>query len=384
MTDAAAAITEQAVERFADAYFRSLGADIDKDSRRWTVTIPDDADTDVELDGATLVVTTEPDAVDDGEIALAPGSAFVERLFDEAAEKCPVGSISLTGDDVAFRLPEWLEASTVDVVDQSFTPYYDRRAICVLFHVGIETVSEYETDELRAVAVDRNDHESRPRLAETYLDLAERMDATFSADNSFATDTVRECLEAAQGIAEDDVGSVIEETRRRATRASEVELEEYREYVIQRLDELNAESDRLSGRIEEATEKVDTASEQGERVEALRERKQLRAERDELHEERDELQTAIDTDFPERRREIRDRHALTVRIRPVTLTGVKYERGDLELTLKDGETVVTEMFPFAVGTGILDERHCDQCGTVLSKENPLALVDGHIRGEDCC
>ena len=384
MTDAAAAITEEAVERFADVYLRSLGADIDKDGRRWTVTLPDDADTNVEIDGATLVVTTETDAVDDDEIALAPGSAFVERLFDEAAEKCPTGTLALTGDDVALRLPAWLEASSVDVVDQSFTPYYDRRAICALFHVGIETVSEYETDELRAVAVDRNDLESRPRLAETYLDLAERMDGTLSSGGSFAPDTVRECLEAAQEIAKDDVGSVVEETRHRATRASEVELEEYREYVTQRLDELTAEIDRLSVRIEKTTEKVDTSSEQSERVAALRERKRLRAERDELREERDELQTAIDAGFPERRREIRDRHALTVRIRPVTLTGVKYERGDLELTLNDGDTVVTETFPFAVGSGILDEQQCDRCGTALSKDNPLALDGRYIRGEDCC
>lgn len=384
MTDAALPVTERAVERFAEAYLTSLGAEIRKEGRQWWVELPEDAATELDLDGAVLEITDDPAEVGDEALAIAPESPFVERMLDEAADRTPVGSLSLTGDQVEIKLPPWLTDGSVDVVERSFTPYYDRRAICALFHVGIETVSEYETDELRAVAVDRNDLESRPRLAETYLDLAERMDGTLSSGGSFAPDTVRECLEAAQEIAKDDVGSVVEETRHRATRASEVELEEYREYVNQRLDELNGEIDRLSDRIEEATEKVDTSSEQSERVAALRERKRLRAERDELREERDELQTAIDAGFPERRREIRDRHALTVRIRPVTLTGVKYERGDLELTLNDGDTVVTETFPFAVGSGILDEQQCDRCGTALSKDNPLALDGRYIRGEDCC
>jgi len=50
MTDAALPVTERAVERFTEAYLRSLGAEIEKRGRQWTVTLPADADTALELD----------------------------------------------------------------------------------------------------------------------------------------------------------------------------------------------------------------------------------------------------------------------------------------------------------------------------------------------
>lgn len=60
MTDAALPVTEQAVERFVERYLESLGAEIEKAGRQWSVTMPDDADTDIQLYDAVLGGCTEP------------------------------------------------------------------------------------------------------------------------------------------------------------------------------------------------------------------------------------------------------------------------------------------------------------------------------------
>jgi hypothetical protein len=387
MTDAALAMTESTVEGFVESYLTALGADIRKDGRQWRVTLPEDADTDLELDGATLVVTNDPDEVGGDEIAVAPESAFVERLLDEAAERNPVGSLELTGETVDVRLPPWLDESDVEVLDHSFTPYYDRKALCVLFHVGIETVSEYQSEELRAVALDLGGGDRLPALAETYLKLAEEGGERIESgtgldegDHGRVEDTLTEAREAV----EHDVEPLVEDVRERATRAATVELEEYREYARERLGELDDELDRLSERIEETTETVEATSEQGERVEALRERKELRRERDDLREEREELRAEMEADFPERRRQVRDRHSLTVRIRPVALAGVTYERGDLSVSVRDGDATVELSFAYGVGVGVTDEAQCGNCGTRLGGSNPLALDGESVAGANCC
>lgn len=387
MTDAALAMTESAIEGFVESYLTALGADIQKDGRRWTVTLPEDADTDLSFDGATLVVTNDPDEVDGEEIAVAAESAFVERLLDEAAERNPVGNLELTGETVDMRLPPWLAESDVEVLDHSFTPYYDRKALCALFHVGIETVSEYQSEELRAVALDLGRGDRLPALAETYLQLAEEGGERFESGaelDSEAAGRIKDTLAEAREAVETDVEPLVEDVRERATRAATVELEEYREYARQRLDELDEELDRLSERIEETTEVVETTSEQGERVEALRERKELRRERDDLREEREELRAELEADFPERRRQVRDRHSLTVRIRPVALAGVTFERGDLSVSVRDGGATAELSFAYGVGVGVTDAPHCGDCGVRLDRSNPLALEGESVVGANCC
>jgi hypothetical protein len=384
MTEAALPVTERAVERLAEAYLVSLGATVRKDGRRWSVTLPEGADTDLPLDGATLVVTNDPDEVDDEEIALAPESGFVERLIDEVAERHQVGSLAFTGEALDLRLPPWLEAGDVDIVERSFTPYYDRRALCSLFHVGIETVSEYQSEELRAVAIDLDSNERRPGLARTYLEVSELDGGALDAGPTLARDEVAEALDVAREVAEGDIAQTVADVRERATRAAEVELEEYREFVRQRLAELDGEIDRLTERIQETTATVESATEQGERVEALRQRKELRSEREDLQDERDDLREALEANFPERRREVRDRHALTVRLRPVAVAGVSYERGDLDVTLRDGGTTVDASFAYAAGLGVTDRPRCARCETPLSEDNPVAIDGPRLVGDDCC
>lgn len=384
MTDAALPVTEQAVERFTEAYLTSIGAEITKEGRRWSVRLPEDADTDIELDGAVLEITQDPDGVDEDVFAVAPESPFVERLLDEAANQAPVGSLSLTGDDLEIQLPSWITNGPVEVVERTFTPYYDRRALCVLFHVGIETVSEYQREELYAIAVDLNDHENRPRLAETYLELVDDENQELDQGRTIDKQTLLDALDVANTILEDDISSVVAGTRERATRAAEVELDEYRQFVRQRRDELGDEIDRLTDRVEQTTETIDSASEQEERIDALRRRKKIQGELDDLRTELNDLTSQMEADFPEKRREIRERHALTVRIRPVAVTSVAYERGDLELAFQLTETTGTRSYGYAVGTGLMGDVLCERCGRQLTADNPLTLDGSYVIGSACC
>ena len=384
MSDAALPVTTRAVEQFTESYLSSIGAQIEKDGHRWSVTLTDDDRSDLDLDGAVLEVVDDAETVSEDAFAISPESPFVERLLDEAAERAPVGSLSLTGDDIDLRLPHWATAGEAEVVDSTFTPYYDRRALCVLFHIGIETVSEYQREELRATAIDLSDLEPLPRLADTYLDLAGSYRSGLNADGAFDEGETTDAIGVAREIVEDDLSSLVAETQQRATRAAEVELDEYEQFARQRREELSEEIDRLQGRIEDTTERIDATSDQGTRVEALQERKKLRAELDDLRTERDELVEKIRNNFPERRRQIRERHSITVRTRPVTTTLVSYERGDLRLTLREGDDETTTTCNYAVGTGVIDDPACGNCGERLSEANPATLEGDQLVGSGCC
>jgi hypothetical protein len=88
--------------------------------------------------------------------------------------------VTLTDDFLGedYSLPRWLTDSPLDIVDASFSPYYDRTAVCLFVEVGIETVSTYRTEFLEAVSVDTSSKQPLPNLAETvmdsYFDPAER------------------------------------------------------------------------------------------------------------------------------------------------------------------------------------------------------------------
>jgi hypothetical protein len=384
MTDATLPVTEQTVEHFVESYLTSLGAEIKKEGRQWSVTLPKDADTDLDIDGAVLEVGRNPDDTGDEILAVAPQSAFVERVLAEAAERCPVGSMSLTGDTVDIETPPWIAEGPVEVVNRAFTPYYDRRALCVLFNVGIETVSEYQSEELRAIAVDLNDTEERPQLAETYLDVIGEDNKEVTSGGGIEAQKVTDAFDTARTLVEDRISSVVHETRKRATRSAEVELNEYREFVHQRRDELVEEIDRLTTRIEEVTDTIETVSEQKQRVEALRKRKQLRAERDELRAEAETLRSQIEANFPEKRRDIWQRYALTVQIRPVTATVISYERGELEVKIRTQDSVTVISRPYAAGSGVIRNAACEQCGRHLSADNPITLNDDQVIGLFCC
>lgn len=388
MTDAALPVTERAVERFVGSYLISLGAEIHKCDHSWSITLPDDAKTDLEIDGESLILATDPDEVSDEAFAVAPESEFVDQVLEKAADRTPVGSLALTGKNIDLRnqIPRWITAGSAEVAEASFTPYYDRQALCVLFHIGIETVSQFQSEELRAVAVDLNGYELQPRLAETYLELSESegTQPRLEYEPSLDEDTILEVLDVTREQIEQDISSNVREIREQATRAAAVEIEEYHEFVHQRRRELDEEIARREERITEVSRTIDDATDQGKRIEILRMRKQLRAERDKLQTERDELVDEIEAGFPERRHEIRNRHALTVRIQPVVLMSTSYERGDIEYCIDIDGRRVTASYAYAVGLGVIEDVACDRCEQPLTDENPLAISGSEIVGSTCC
>lgn len=385
MTDAALPVTERAVDEFVTAYLESLGATIRKEGRRWTVSVPDDTETALSLNETVVQLTGDSEKADDDAVPLAPGSDLFERLVDDAAERAPLGSVALTGDDVEFDTPDWVASDSIEVTDHRFTPYYDRNALCVLFHVGIETVSEYQRDLLRSVAVDLADNEPRPQLAQTCLDLSARTGASLGeTEHTVGKDELLEAISACRETVEEAIDSEVREVRENATRAATVEIEEYRQYLRQRRDELADETQRLADRVDELSATIGAASDREHRLERLRKRKAFRSELAELRDELDDVRDTLDRDLPEKRAAIRDRHALTVRIRPVTATLITHERGDLDVSVRDGSRSATLTCDYAVGVGALNQPTCERCGTPLDAQNPVVLSDATGIGRRCC
>ena len=385
MTNAALPVTERAVDDFVTDYLESLDATIQKEGKRWMVSIPNDTATELSLNETVIHLTADSEEADDDAVPLAPDSDLFEQLVDDAAKRAPLGSVALTGDDTEFDTPDWVMGDSVELTDQQFTPYYDRNALCVLFHVGVETVSEYQQDLLRSVAIDLTDHEPRPELAQTCLDISERNETRLSeAGHTLGSDKLAEAIAACRETVEKAIDSEVREVRKKATRAATVEIEEYRQYLRQRRDELEDETHRLADRVDELSATIDAASEREQRLERLRKRKELRSELAELRDELDDVRDNLDRDLPEKRAAIRDRHALTVRIRPVTATMIRYERGDLDISVRDDNRSATLTYDYAVGVGALNQPTCEQCGTTLDAQNPIVLSGTGGIGRQCC
>ena len=386
MTDAALPLTGTAVESFVERYLTALGATIDKqDQHRWYVSTPNDIDTALDLDGATLKIPQEGEELDEDENhVIAPESQFVQRILDEAAERKPLGRMELLSDEVEPRPPAWLATDETEILDTRFAPYYDRSALCGLFHVGIETVSEFEREELYAIAIDASSGNRLDGLEQTYIDLTERDDTSVMREGTVDLSANEEWIEQAFDEAEEQVRPVVRETREKATRAANVELSEYQQYQQDRLGEFSSEAERLSERVDEANRTIDSADNQQQRMEALRSRKELRAELEEVEAKRDEIAAELDAGFPEKRRNVRERHSISVRLRPVALTEVTFERGELTVTITGDEGRGELTLPFALGVGQTEEVPCASCGTTLHESNPPIPVGGEVVGENCC
>jgi len=382
MADAAVPVTQSAVERFTEQYLRFLGCSIEKRGDRWDVTAPDGVGTELSSREITLVCGTDHDG-EDGEELLHPGSGFFQQILSEAGEWCPTGKLSLETEDTEVEIPEWIEESSVEVENARFTPYYDRTAIVILFQVSIETVSEYQREFLRAIAVDVRSNDGLPKLEETFLRLTS-LDRGVSTSNQTDLEKgdVRPVLDTAREQLVDRIQDQVDEIHQEASRATDAELEEYRQMQQQRIQELEEERSTLSSKMDKLRNSIDSGQ-QEDRIQALKERKELKSEYDEIDTELDELRERRERGFPERQREIRERHTLDVVISPLTATQVKYERGEIELELVENQTVQTVTVGYGSGVGITEEVQCSSCNRGFSEQNPLRTIRGGLQCKEC-
>lgn len=384
MTDAALAVTQSAVERFARRYLESLGCSIDDGGNQWILTVPDEAETTAESGSVTLARSTDTVDSTDDERILHPESQFFQTLIEEASDRCPIGSMTLTADDAEVHVPEWATKSDATVVDSSFTPYYDRTALTILFHVSIETVSEYQTQLLRGISLDVQSNELLPGITNTYLEQTKTELGRFHGWSSqLSDDRIRELIDTAREEIHGRIQPTIDEIHEDASRAADVELEEYRQLQEQRIDELKEEIEALTNTIDELSATLQETGDDTQRLETLRKRKKLKQKRTELHTELTELNQQHEAGFPEKQREIRNRHALTVRIKPVSVTLVEYETGELVLSLATDSEEESLTLGYGIGVGEMESMSCESCGRELTAKNPIQFTGNQLGCSKC-
>lgn len=383
MPDAAIPITQTAVKQFTRQYLSAVGCSIDADGERWHVSVSEAAETDVVSGDVTLLCTRDAEDADDEGVPLHPESDLFQRLLTEATDRTPVGrqTIGTATDNV--DIPPWLSGGAVEVADAEFFPIYDRTAVVFLFQVSIETVSEYQREFLQPVAVDTRSQKSLPGLEKTFLDVTSLGSSLDTADQvTVSSGEVSTLLETSQGIIEDRIQPEIDETLQDASRAADVEVEEFRQLQEQRIEELEVERESISEKIDELSERADDAD-ADKRVEILKERKERNATYEELEEELAELRRRRDQGFPEKQREIRNRHALDVRISPLTATEVVYEQGEVEVELGDGQQTCTVTVGYGSGVGLTEDVLCVNCAEPLSEQRPVQHLRTGPLCEDC-
>lgn len=381
MSNASLPITQSHVEQLAKTYLETCGCSVRERYDEFVVSVPETASTDLlDTGSTTLVCSADPERIGD-KPALHPESKTFQGLLQEAAKRAPVGRVELTGVDTEIRLPAWLVESTVSVASTQFMPYYDRTAIIGLFRIEMETVSEYQTQLLRASAVDTSSMEPLPELTDRLLTHSTPDSSPIEATSVTADEhTATKAIDTLSDHVVKRVQPTIEETQEGATRAAGAELEEYRQLQDQRIEELEAEITRVTQRIKDLSTEVEKTESQADRLETLQDRKDLKTERDELQGDLEGILEARSAGFPEKRREIGDRHSLTVTVKPLTLTEYQYEQGELEMTLVDSTTRTSVRIGYGDGVGVTETITCEHCGTTLTGDNPLRLDGGKI----CC
>ncbi|SEH41741.1 hypothetical protein SAMN05192561_101821 [Halopenitus malekzadehii] len=383
MTDAALAVTQSAVEAVTERYIESLGGAVEKRETRWEVTIPDDADT--ELPAGSLSVRCGNDLeADAAGASLHPESEFFQRLLGDASERCPTGKLSMATDQAEVAVPQWLHGNDVEVRRARFTPYYDRSAVVVLFTVSVETVSEYQREFLRACAIDRRSENRLPALEAAFLRTTSVTTETTerTSRSSLTESEARSLLDTARDQLLETVQTEIDDVHRKASSAADAELEEYRRLQQQRIRELETERSKLSSKVDELSETINDGD-QKSHVEALQERKEVNTETERVTSELRDLRERRDHGFPHKQGEIRDRHALDVRVNPLTITEVEYERGELDVELTHDGVTRTVTVGYGSGIGITDDRRCSSCDRVFSAENPVTTIKNSLRCRRC-
>lgn len=382
MTDAAVAVTQSAVERFTEQYLRSRGCDIEIHEDRWEVVVPEGTDTTLGNGNQTLHLGEKSEGADAAE-ALHPESTVFQQILSEASECCPVGKLSIETAHASVEVPAWIQEGDVTVADAQFTPYYDRTAVVCLFRVGIETVSEYQKEYLKPIALDTRSGEALPKLEQLFLQSTSiGENSTTSTHSDLGEVDVRSLLDTARGQLTDRIQPIVDEIHEEASRAADAEVEQYRQMQQQRISELEEEHSTLSSEIDELNETIHSA-ENNQRVQALKERKELTAEYDEIDAKLSDLRERRDKGFPEKQQEIRERHSLHVRVTPLTVTQVDYDSGEAKLTLADGGVERSLTLGYGIGIGVTEDVRCDGCDRVFGGMKLLTSIQDGLRCEDC-
>jgi len=396
MTDVTHAVTQSALEAFTREYLNDLGAAIRENGNRWEVRLPSHVDVDfsdrhefeIALDGESR------DETEESVYVLTPESEFTQQLLDEAATMATVGQLALTDamTDGDYRDPPWIVESNVEVEDAAFSPYYDRTAICVFVRIDLETVSEYQTQFLEAVTIDVESKDQLPGVTEILVDeffspkSGGRDNVTGGNDESDVTIAPEELTDAivtGQQAAVEGVQEESDEIRQSASRAADSEFDEYRQLQEQRINDRRTEINSLSNRLQNLSTDVDGADSQQQRVEALEKRQELKAEKEDIEEELEELLQEKEQGYAQKHQEIYRRHSIEVNTRPTAFTLVTYERGEIEFTVADNGRTTVMRAPYAIGAGVTDEVHCENCNTQLSAENPISLVAKRLGCQSC-
>jgi hypothetical protein len=384
MTDAAIPITQSTVERFAEQYLTSLGSTIEKHEDKWEVTIPDQAKTEISSGHLVLFCGDTATDLDDNERQIHPESSFFQELITEASEKQPTGKVVLASKDTQVTIPSWLQKNNVTVTDATFTPYYDRSAVAILYRISIETVSEYQTELLRASAIDIRSMERLRKLEETFLKSTLPTEAPVKSEPvDIERSTADKLIEQTREQIVDRVQPKVDEIHQEASRAADAEIEEYRQMQQQRIEELEQRQARLSDRITDLSGSIGQSTDEGDRVEALQKRKELNSEFDDVESELEEIRHRREQGFPEKQREIRGRHALEVIVKPLTITHIEYERGEIEIELEEGTVTHSLTLGYGDGVGIAEELECDFCNQILGEQNPLRSIKEGLRCSYC-
>jgi len=382
MTDAAVPVTQSGIEDFTARYLRSIGSQIEIQGDKWEFRISEDVETDLPKGHFTLVCGTTEET-DRGLKQLHPESPFFQDVLEDAADSAPLGGGSIDASRTEIIIPDWLQEADISVTDAEFVPYYDRQALAVLFRVSIETVSEYQREFLRGIAIDTRSGEILPNLDQTFLGLTKPGRDTISAhEMTTETERIGELVDASRRPLVEDIQPTIDETHQEASRAADAELEEYRQLQQQREEELAEKLVRLRSQIEELNATIND-SEQEDRVEALKERRDRKSEQEDIESELAELRQQRERGYPEQQREIRNRHALEVVVTPATVTEIEYERGDAEFELANGEARQTITVGYGSGVGVTEEISCDKCGQPLTGKRPLGGIKGKLRCGEC-
>lgn len=403
MTETTLTPTTEQIGELARLYFENLGATVRQPGDDFVVefdgvTPPSWAEPHV--DGGRLVAaaTAEPaeragdgpndagGATDTGERErpeIRPETAFARRLIDAAAARCPVGTASVPGvpGGVDSLVPAWLRDSPVNVASVGFHPYYDSQVACVWVRVEIETPSQYQRESLHTVVVDPETG-ARVDCDPTALFDAAAASESGADDVTPDPESLRRAIDEARDHVVAEVDDTLADVEAGAGRAATDAFEQYAARQRDRLSELRAERDRVETELASIGDRLGDAA-GDDRVELLERRERLTERRAALDSDLSTLRAAESDGFPDQRARLRQRHAVELRTRPVAVTGVSVERGDLSVTVRaDGRRETLDLSVGAV-TGLRRTATCPRCERAFGRANGLRVTDDGIACEDC-